>query len=120
MSFRNTTTVDQRKQESQRIRAKYPDRVPIIVERHQGAAADTPQIDKQKFLVPRELTMGQFVFIVRKRLNVAAGKAIFVMTEGGVLVPTAHMMGTVDEQYGNDDDGFCYLVYSSENTFGSP
>ena len=118
MDFRSANTAESRASESARIRKKYCDRVPVVVERHKSASKDTPMIDKQKFLVPKELTMGQFIFIVRKRLKISPTKAIFVMTESGVMVPTATLMSTVDEQHANVD-GFCYLIYSSENTFGS-
>lgn len=46
-SYRDATPLDRRLAESQRIRAKYPDRVPVIVEK---AANKTivPDIDKAK------------------------------------------------------------------------
>ncbi|KAK4581144.1 hypothetical protein RGQ29_024711 [Quercus rubra] len=60
---------ERRMAESGRIREKYPDRVP-------AERSDIPDIDKKKYLVPADLTVGQFVYVVRKRIKLGAEKAI--------------------------------------------
>lgn len=55
-------------EEVQGIRSKFPNKVPVIVERYHKEKA-LPQLDKTKFLVPQELTMSQFVTIIRYRLK---------------------------------------------------
>ena len=40
------------------IRAKHPDRIPVIVDKRQGDSS-LPEIDKKKFLVPNDLTIGR-------------------------------------------------------------
>ena len=52
-------------EEVQGIRSKFPNKVPVIVERFQKEK-QLPQLDKTKFLVPSELTMSQFVTIIRQ------------------------------------------------------
>ena len=42
---------------------KYPDRVPVIVERL--PKAQIGDLDKKKYLVPVDLTIGQFYFLIR-------------------------------------------------------
>jgi GABA(A) receptor-associated protein len=37
-----------------------------------------PDIDKRKFLVPSDITMAQFMWIIRKRIQLPAEKAIFL------------------------------------------
>ena len=44
---------EKRKSEVKRIRAKYPDRVPVI--REKADRSDIPDIDKKKYLVPVEV-----------------------------------------------------------------
>lgn len=51
-------------EEVQGIRAKFPNKVPVIVERFHKER-NLAQLDKTKFLVPQELTMSQFVTIIR-------------------------------------------------------
>ena len=53
-----------RKEEVQGIRSKFPNKIPVIVERFHKER-NLPQLDKTKFLVPQELTMSQFVTIIR-------------------------------------------------------
>ncbi len=46
--------LEKRKAEADKIRRKYDDRIPVIVERAKGA--DIIDIDKKKYLVPGDLT----------------------------------------------------------------
>ena len=97
-----------------RIRAKYPDRIPVICEK--AEKTDIPDIDKKKYLVPADLTIGQFVYVIRKRIELPPEKAIFVFIDN-VLPPTASLMSAIYEEQ-KDDDGFLYITYSAENTLG--
>ncbi|KAG6502693.1 hypothetical protein ZIOFF_034979 [Zingiber officinale] len=109
------TSAERRQAEAARIREKYPDRIPVIVEK--AERSDIPDIDKKKYLVPADLTVGQFVYVVRKRIKLSAEKAIFIFVKNS-LPPTAAMMSAIYEE-NKDEDGFLYMTYSGENTFGS-
>jgi len=113
-SFKEEHTLDKRQAEAQRIREKYPDRIPVIVEK--AEKTDIPDIDKKKYLVPSDLTVGQFVYVIRKRIKLSPEKAIFIFVKN-VLPPTAALMSTIYEDH-KDEDGFLYITYSGENTFG--
>ncbi|CAH9141804.1 unnamed protein product [Cuscuta epithymum] len=113
-SFQLDHPLERRQAESSRIREKYPDRIPVIVEK--AERSDIPDIDKKKYLVPADLTVGQFVYVVRKRIKLGAEKAIFVFVKN-MLPPTAAMMSGIYEE-NKDEDGFLYMTYSGENTFG--
>jgi GABA(A) receptor-associated protein len=106
---------DKRAAESARIRGKYGDRVPVIVER--AEKSDIPTLDKKKYLVPADLTVGQFVYVIRKRIKLSAEKAIFIFVNN-TLPPTAALMSAIYEEH-KDEDGFLYVTFSGENTFGS-
>lgn len=73
-------------------------------------------IDKKKYLVPSDLTVGQFVYVIRKRIKLSPEKAIFIFVDE-VLPPTAALMSSIYEEH-KDEDGFLYISYSGENTFG--
>ncbi|KAL9298962.1 putative autophagy protein Atg8 ubiquitin [Arabidopsis thaliana] len=107
-------SLKKRQAEAARIREKYPDRIPVIVER--AEKSDVPDIDKKKYLVPADLTVGQFVYVVRKRIKLSPEKAIFIFVKN-ILPPTAAIMSAIYEEH-KDEDGFLYMSYSGENTFG--
>jgi GABA(A) receptor-associated protein len=114
-SPRGVCDIEKRASEAARIRGKYGDRVPVIVER--AEKSDIPTLDKKKYLVPADLTVGQFVYVIRKRIKLNAEKAIFIFVNN-VLPPTAALMNAIYEEH-KDDDGFLYVTYSGENTFGN-
>lgn len=105
----------QRHAEAQRIREKFPGRVPVIVEK--APRSDVPMIDKKKFLVPSDLTIGQFIFVVRKRLSLPPEKALFLFCENS-LPTTGTLMREIYATYASND-GFLYCTYSGESSFGS-
>ena len=144
------TITEKRKSEAERIRAKYPDRVPVICEK--ADRSDIPDIDKKKYLVPADLTVGQFHYVIRKRIQLAPEKALFLFCSNTIppngewqtdvdksrqlctddkyyfisqLSPicilqfflVAALMSTVYEEQ-KDEDGFLYVQYSGESTFG--
>ncbi|KAL4314567.1 hypothetical protein AHAS_Ahas05G0136200 [Arachis hypogaea] len=112
--FKQEHDLEKRRAEAARIREKYPDRIPVIVEK--AERSDIPSIDKKKYLVPADLTVGQFVYVIRKRIKLSAEKAIFIFVDN-VLPPTGAIMSAVYEEK-KDEDGFLYVTYSGENTFG--
>lgn len=79
-------------------------------------AVQVPDIDKAKFLVPSDLTVGQFVYVIRKRLSLPSDRALFLFL-GNVLPPTSQLMSEAYAQHA-DEDGFLYVRYSGESTFG--
>ena len=114
-SFKREKTFEQRLTESKHIREKYPDRIPIIVEKVVNSPINN--IDKTKYLVPNDLTVGQFIHVIRKRINVPQEKGIFIFVKEKTMPPTSSLMLTIYNNY-VDEDGFLYVLYSAENTFG--
>ena len=112
--FKEGYTLEQRVKQSRNLLQKYNDRIPVII--HPGNKI-TPSADKYNYLVPNRLTVGEFSSIIRKRIKLGSEKAMFIFT-GGVLPPTGSSLYTIYQEH-RDEDGFLYLVYSLENTFGS-
>ncbi|KAL2508572.1 Autophagy-related protein 8i [Forsythia ovata] len=113
-SFKEQFSFEERLQESQDIIAKYPDRLPVVVERY--SKTDLPEMEKKKYLVPRDMSVGQFIYILSGRLDLAPGKALFVFVNN-TLPQTSSLMESVYDS-SKDEDGFLYMCYSSEKTFG--
>ena len=117
MSFKQIHTAQTRKQEAQRIFEKFPGRIPIIVERAISAAKTMPLIDKQKFLVPADLTLGQFTFVIRKRMELSSEKALFLFVNN-TLPTTGSLIREIYAKNYDHEDGFLYVSYCGENSFG--
>eukprot|EP01088_Endostelium_zonatum_P015908 TRINITY_DN4091_c0_g1_i1.p1 TRINITY_DN4091_c0_g1~~TRINITY_DN4091_c0_g1_i1.p1 ORF type:complete len:138 (+),score=46.73 TRINITY_DN4091_c0_g1_i1:54-416(+) len=113
-TFKEEHDFGQRKNVAEKIQAKYPDRIPVIVEK--APKSDAPDIDKKKFLVPNDITVGKFIYEIRKHMQLSPEKAIFLFVNG-VYPPTAELMSVIYKNY-KDEDGFLYITYSGENTFG--
>jgi GABA(A) receptor-associated protein len=113
-SFRAQHVLRKRKEEAGRIRQKYPNRIPVIVTR--AINSKIAHIDKQKYLVPADLTIGQLVYVIRKRISLNAERALFVFVNNS-LPTTDNLMSDVYQRH-KHIDGFLYIEYSGENTFG--
>uniref|UniRef100_A0A3Q2W719 GABA(A) receptor-associated protein like 2 n=3 Tax=Haplochromini TaxID=319058 RepID=A0A3Q2W719_HAPBU len=86
----------------------------VIVEKVSGS--QIVDIDKRKYLVPSDITVAQFMWIIRKRIQLPSEKAIFLFVDK--TVPQSSItMGQLYEKE-KDEDGFLYVAYSGENTFG--
>ena len=109
-------TLEERLKESSRILSKYSNRVPIIVERVQNCN-NIANIDRNKFLVPGDLSMGQFLYVIRKRIKLDSYTAIYLFVNDTVLIPSSDLMSSIYEKY-HSDDKFLYISYAGENTFG--
>jgi GABA(A) receptor-associated protein len=104
---------DSRKHESSKLVNKFPDRIPVIIDK---ATKESPSIDRNKFLVPKDITIGQFMYIVRNRTKLNKDEAIFLYVNN-TLPNSTELMSSIYSKY-KDKDGFLYISYSIESTFG--
>jgi GABA(A) receptor-associated protein len=105
---------DKRRQEGEKIRQKYPDRVPVIVEK--APKARISDLDKKKYLVPVDLTVGQFYFLIRKRIHLRAEDALFFFVDNSIP-PTSTTIGQLYQEH-HEEDFFLYMAYSDESVYG--
>ncbi len=116
-NFKSKNTFAARLNESQRILMKFPERIPIICEKEKAKSSEMlPDLIKQKFLVPRDIKVFEFMFVIRSKLKIGAEYAIFI-TINGIIPNSTEIMSHIYEEH-KDDDGFLYVTYGAENTFG--
>tara|TARA_B100000900_G_C20589150_1_gene720915 strand:- start:917 stop:1279 length:363 start_codon:yes stop_codon:yes gene_type:complete len=112
-SISDKLSLEERLLESQKVLLKYPERIPIIVE---PVTNDIKDIDKKKFIVSKDMTFGQLIYIIRKRINVDSSVALF-FTVNGSLCTSSSDISSIYEMNKNEDN-FLYVKYTTENTFG--
>lgn len=113
--FKKNNSLSKRKNNCDTILIKYPDRIPVIVEKDKSSR-NLNDIDKNKFLVPYELTLGQLLHIIRQRCNLDPSQSLYLFC-GNTLPPTSQTIGNIYQDQ-KDEDGFLYITYCAENTFG--
>lgn len=126
INYREKFTIEQRRNESKNVKKKYPDRIPVIVSK--DPSSNLADINKEKYLIPIDFTVGQLLTIIRQRTSISAENAInlFIIdyNNNQILAPTSSTIGTLFTQYVesfiNDKkyDGYLYIVYTGENVFG--
>jgi GABA(A) receptor-associated protein len=104
-----------RKEEAERILQKYPDRIPVIVQICDNKS-NIPDIDKKKYLVPSDLTMGQFLYVIRKRIKLQPEQAIFTFINN--IMPSSSALISQIYKENKEEDLFLYVMITGENFFG--
>ena len=99
----------------ERIKEKYTDRIPVIVEK-KNVSDGLPDIDKKKFLVPQDITVGQMAYVIRKRIKLQPEQALFIVCNGK-MPPTSELLSGLYEREA-DSDFFLYLSYVGEVAYG--
>ena len=116
VDFRDKFSFNKRQDEAYRIMEKYPDRIPIICEKDKRSL-DIPDIDRKKYLVPVDLSIANFMYVIRKRIKISPDKSIYLFIDNHVMPATSQLISQLYTEH-KDDDGFLYIKYAGESTFG--
>ena len=116
--FKLKYSLEHRKKESNRILKTHKDKVPVIISKA-SKICPISILDKNKFIVPNDLTVAQFLFVIRKHLpSIKPHEGLFLYLEGSNDMPiTSDSMKSVYERYVHED-GFLYIKISGESVFG--
>jgi len=97
-----------------KIREKYANRIPVLVWAV-GKGIDTR---KRKFIVPVDITVGQFLYVLKKQItNINSSDGIFLFIYDVNVMPAS---GDLIHKVYNEHNvtGFLRLTVMKENTFG--
>ncbi|KAI2805501.1 hypothetical protein RDWZM_008754 [Blomia tropicalis] len=114
--FKQRKTLAARKEEVLGIRLRFPNKVPVVVERY-SKEKNLPKLDKTKFLVPQELLMAKFVAVIRNRMHINPTQAFYMIVNNRTLASMTKTMAEVYKET-QDEDGFLYITYASQEMFG--
>lgn len=112
--FQKRYSDDERQSMSKGILTKRAGSIPTIV---QPADDNAPPLEKERFLLPADLTGGQLQYILRRRMaSLRKEQALFLFCNR-CLVSSTVLIGDLFHAH-RESDGFLYLYYGLENTFG--
>jgi GABA(A) receptor-associated protein len=94
-------------EEAGKLREKYPNRIPVVV----NTTGDLV-INRSKYLVPDDLTLGEFIIVLRKRINIKACEAIYMFINGKIYPSNMHLKTICGE------NNFISISVAKESTFG--
>lgn len=75
-----------------------------------------PELETRRLLVPHDITVAQLTYLLRRRMGLLPDEAIFLFVDSSVL--SSSTIVSVIYERNKDLDGFLYIKYSGENTFG--
>ncbi|VDD87631.1 unnamed protein product [Enterobius vermicularis] len=115
-SFKERRSFAGRVKDATEIRAKFPNKIPVIIERFEGDKY-LPMLDRCKFLVPDHITVAELMQIVRRKLQLHPEQAFFLLVNEKSMVSNSMTLLQL-YQMEADQDGFLYVVYTSMPAFG--
>ena len=78
--FKMRHSFDKRKSESDALKAKY-DKIPIIIEVDKKSASVLPPLNKSKYLIDKNITIGQLLLKLREKAKIDSSQAIFLFID---------------------------------------
>lgn len=106
------TDIDTRRRNAIAILGKYPGRVPVIVDVNDKNLV----INKNKYIVPGNLCLAQFIAELRKKINIGSSHSIFILINNKFINSNDILSDIYDKN--KEIDGFLYMIINIENVFG--
>jgi GABA(A) receptor-associated protein len=105
---------EDRLKEATEILRKYPDKIPVIVE--PSSNSNDANLERNKFLCPKDISISQFLVILRNRLSLKATQSIYLFINN--KTPSNNLL--IGDVYLNncDTDKFLKIKYGLETFFG--
>jgi GABA(A) receptor-associated protein len=90
---------------------RHPNRVPVKIDENSDF-----DIERRKYLIPRDMTLGNFVSYLRKHIKINKHEAMFVLIDG-ILPPVSATFESLYITHVNEDR-LLHIILKRENTFG--
>ena len=101
--------LEKRKKDCEKVVQKFQNKIPVIVTKHEKSLL--PTLDKEKFLVPNDISVANFHAIIRKKLVLQAEYGLNFFVRGNVMPKQDSLMQDIYNSH-KDEDGFLYIEYA--------
>jgi hypothetical protein len=100
------------------INQQYPGYIPIIVRAYNNKNNKNFVLTKTKFLVTNEITLAQFLTILRKKIkDIKSTESIYLLIDN-TLMPITLAMSSIYKEKKDKDTNMLFITVCKENTFG--
>ena len=114
--FKKSLSLPERMNQCHSLLIKNPSRIPVILEK--DPLSKVSDIQKSKFLIQKDITVNQFIKMIRGLMEIGENEALFFVVKGKYSISGEKTMGQIYNNYKDKEDGFLYITYSSEIFFG--
>lgn len=115
--FKKRHTLEERKKKFLQFKERNSELIYCIIEKdiHNDSI---PHLDTNLFGFNKNSSFSSIFAVIRSKLKIPMSYALFLFLQKNNTLP--NLSKTIDEIYDEykDEDGFLYIVYTSENTFG--
>jgi len=103
--------------EALRVKKKYPQFYPIYCE------SRDIELDKQKYLIHKDMSFCQLIHIIRKRLKLDPEHGLFFLIkspiDGDILAKSSDLISTLYDKHKDHKTECLYITIAKESTFGT-
>ena len=109
--YKKNTTLEERKETYKMLIKNFPDKIPIICEKH--PKSKLKQLDKSKYLINNKMTLNEFKLEIEKKFPKKTEIFIFIKDK---FINSNLLMS---ELYKDEEDNFLYCFYSETDDFST-
>ena len=110
-----TERKDKAKSRIEKYKSKGLNCVPVVIENADGATIG--EVLRCNYMADRELTMARLMWQIRKTIKLGEAESIYFMIANTHIPNSKDKIGVIYDKY-KDEDGFLYISFAGENTFG--
>ena len=114
--YKRNNSLERRKSQCNKILQNHPDKIPVILEKDKNCTLNKPI--KTKYILSKEVTMAEFIKIIREKLELKPERALFFLVNGKNSVTMTEDLGNIYSKFKDQEDGFLYMTYSEEIVYG--
>lgn len=112
-TFNYAITFNERRKKSEELLKKHPEQIPIILYTNDESNI---VINKNKYLVSKDIKFSQFITQARKRIQINFNEGLFFLVNNKIMMLNEQVNQLYERE--KNMDGFLYVYVCKESTYG--